>query len=53
MNEILGRKNKAITALNKIQNYGMTEDEIFVQATRSRRKGGPNIIFKQVIRRGI
>jgi hypothetical protein len=30
----------------------MTEDEIFVQATRSRRKGGPYIIFKQVIRRG-
>jgi hypothetical protein len=45
-------ENKAITALITIQNYGMTEDEIFVQATRSRRKGGPNIIVKQVIRRG-
>ncbi len=28
MNEILGRKNKAINALIRIQNYGITEDEI-------------------------
>jgi hypothetical protein len=28
MNEILGRKNKAISALIRIQDYGITEDEI-------------------------
>jgi hypothetical protein len=53
MNEILGRKNKEITALIIIQNYGITEDEIFVQATVSRGKGGPNILCKQVVRSGI
>jgi hypothetical protein len=53
MKEILGRKNKAITALIRIQDYGITEHEIFVQDLKSRGKGGPNIIFKQVVRRGI
>ena len=47
MNEILGRKNKAITASIRIQYYGVTEDEIF-EATKSVGKGGPDLIVKQV-----